>query len=292
MLICRRKGALKKNTYFRIGDLSKLFHVGVDSIRYYEKVGLLHPVRNPENGYRQYTLDDIRTMNTIRELLDLGFSTEEILKFEKDRNLSHMQVMLEKEADVIDQKIAELEKTKNEIRGRLHAIRRNLELDCSGEVSELELPERQCLMIRNADMPDNMINYEVAKFTQTMKEKIATIGACDCYTLDIHSFNDTGDDFRTKNVFFYSDYLHFECNYTLPAGTYLSVCYRGGFEKSKMLVPKMLRYAEKHHMVVMGDPMEFCHIDRFETNVKDEYLTELQLPVYQEDSRYGKPSQP
>ena len=182
MLICRRKGALKKNTYFRIGDLSKLFHVGVDSIRYYEKVGLLHPVRNPENGYRQYTLDDIRTMNTIRELLDLGFSTEEILKFEKDRNLSHMQVMLEKEADVIDQKIAELEKTKNEIRGRLHAIRRNLELDCSGEVSELELPERQCLMIRNADMPDNMINYEVAKFTQTMKEKVATIGACDCYT--------------------------------------------------------------------------------------------------------------
>ena len=86
---------MEKNTYFRIGDLSKLFHVGVDSIRYYEKVGLLHPVRNPDNGYRQYTLDDIRTMNTIRELLDLGFSTEEILKFEKDRNLSHMQAMLE-----------------------------------------------------------------------------------------------------------------------------------------------------------------------------------------------------
>ena len=241
---------MEKNTYFRIGDLSKLFHVGVDSIRYYEKVGLLHPVRNPDNGYRQYTLDDIRTMNTIRELLDLGFSTEEILKFEKDRNLSHMQAMLEKEAVVIEQKIAELEETRNEIRGRLRAIHRNLELDCSGEVSELELPERQCLMIRNADMPDNMINYEVAKFTQTMKEKIATIGACDCYTLDIHSFNDTGDDFRTKNVFFYSDYLHFACNYTLPAGTYLSVCYRGGFEKSKALVPKMLRYAEKHHIAV------------------------------------------
>ena len=31
---------------FKIGDLSSLLHVGVDSIRYYEKVGLLHPIRS------------------------------------------------------------------------------------------------------------------------------------------------------------------------------------------------------------------------------------------------------
>ena len=28
---------------FKIGELSELFNIGVDSIRYYEKVGLLHP---------------------------------------------------------------------------------------------------------------------------------------------------------------------------------------------------------------------------------------------------------
>lgn len=97
---------------FRIGDLARLFHVGVDSIRYYEKVGLLHPVRGEENNYRLYTLDDVRTMNTIRELLELGFHTDEILRFEKDRNLHHVADMLKKESDVIDREMAELKAKK------------------------------------------------------------------------------------------------------------------------------------------------------------------------------------
>ena len=155
---------MEKNTYFRIGDLSKLFHVGVDSIRYYEKVGLLHPVRNPDNGYRQYTLDDIRTMNTIRELLDLGFSTEEILKFEKDRNLSHMQAMLEKEAVVIEQKIAELEETRNEIRGRLRAIHRNLELDGSA-VESVKVEE-----VRNRSQIQAVLGKEAVAVEQKIAE--------------------------------------------------------------------------------------------------------------------------
>lgn len=36
---------MKKKDTFKIGKLSKLFDIGVDSIRYYEKVGILHPVR-------------------------------------------------------------------------------------------------------------------------------------------------------------------------------------------------------------------------------------------------------
>ena len=49
---------MKKKDTFKIGELSKLFDIGVDSIRYYEKVGILHPVRNDENNYRMYTIDD------------------------------------------------------------------------------------------------------------------------------------------------------------------------------------------------------------------------------------------
>ena len=37
---------------FKIGELSKLYHIGVDSIRYYEKVGILNPIRDEENNYR------------------------------------------------------------------------------------------------------------------------------------------------------------------------------------------------------------------------------------------------
>lgn len=242
---------MNRETSFRIGDLSSLFHIGTDSIRYYEKVGLLHPVRDEDNGYRLYTLDDIRTMNTIRELLDLGFSTEEILDFEKDRNLAHVTQMLEQEEEILDRKITDLTLRLQNIRGRLHAIRASLALDCSGKVREVRMPLRHILMVTDTDIPDDMINYVLAEYLRTLRESrqdasrrgaasrdpapgssplpedgtekgraaggssrssslqkdasacpsrtdtISTIGACDCYTLDISALNADGPPTNT-----------------------------------------------------------------------------------------------
>jgi effector-binding domain-containing protein len=41
----------------------------------------------------------------------------------------------------------------------------------------------------------------------------------------------------------------------------------------------MMKYAKAHHLEIIGDPIEFCHIDRYETSNIEEYLIELQLPV-------------
>lgn len=270
---------MDSNGLFKIGEISKLFHIGVDSIRYYEKVGLLHPIRSEENNYRFYTLDDIRTMNTIRELLDIGFSTEEILEFEKDRNLSHVTKMLQKESAVIDEKIRHLMDIKGNINSRLRSINESLNLDTTGKISVLDLPERKCLLITEYDMPDNEINYRLAEFTSGTDQKVTTIGACDCYVLDTDSVDEGVDDYVTKAVFFYSDYLKYEANFTLPEGKYLSLSYRGDFSQTKKYYPEMLNYCRNNKLKPSGDLIEFCHIDRYETSDVSEYLTELQLPV-------------
>jgi DNA-binding transcriptional MerR regulator len=268
---------LKKT--FKIGDLSRLFNIGADSIRYYERLGLLHPVRDPKSNYRLYTLDDIRAMNTIRELLALGFHTDDNRQFEANRNLDSVTDLLTREIAAVDRKIAALKKTRTELSARLTSIREDLAKDCSGKIQRLTLPERPCLMIKDAPMPDEMISYELARASESFPEKIASIGCCDCYTLDTSTMNTNGSDYRTKNVFFYSPYLNLPSNHTLPAGDYLSVCYRGAFNQSVDWVPKLFKAAEDQGLDVTGDPMEFCHIDRFETADQDEYLTEIQLPV-------------
>ena len=269
---------------FKIGDLSRLFHIGADSIRYYERLGLLHPVRDPKSNYRLYTLDDIRAMNTIRELLALGFHTDDIRRFEADRNLDAVTDLLEREMQLVDAKIADLTKTRADLSARLAAIRDDLSRDCSGRIVRLTLPERPCLMIVEAPMPDEMISYELARASDDFPEKIATIGCCDCYILDTSALNEAGTDYRTKGVFFYSSHLTLPCNHVLPAGDYLSVGFRGDFSKSLDLVPKMIEEAERLGLAPAGDPMEFCHIDRFETADRDEYLTEIQLPVTRADA--------
>lgn len=48
------------------------------NIRFYEKKGLLRPERNQENDYRQYSVEDIERLKTIKMLRKLDFSVENI----------------------------------------------------------------------------------------------------------------------------------------------------------------------------------------------------------------------
>ena len=48
------------------------------NIRYYEQAGLITPARNPENDYRQYTEENMRTLKMIRILRSVDMPVEDI----------------------------------------------------------------------------------------------------------------------------------------------------------------------------------------------------------------------
>ena len=63
----------------RIGDFSTISRVPVKTLRYYDEMGLLKPVRvDPSTGYRFYEYSQLSTLHRILALKDLGFSLEEI----------------------------------------------------------------------------------------------------------------------------------------------------------------------------------------------------------------------
>ena len=63
---------------YRVNELAKLCDVPPDTIRHYTRIGLLNPSRNPENGYRQYTINDSKRLDFIMKAKTLGFSLKEI----------------------------------------------------------------------------------------------------------------------------------------------------------------------------------------------------------------------
>lgn len=270
---------MERKTTFKIGELSKLYDIGVDSIRYYEKVGILNPIRDAENNYRLYTVEDVRKLTMIRELLNLNFSTEQIKDFDQNRNVTNTQTMLEQELMIVNAAIVDLFEKRTSIEARLHTLKQNLAPKDLEVVHLLNLEDRSCLMVSETNLPDDYVDYYLVKYMHSQQKKVDTIGACDCYTLDIHNSDRNSQYLRTKNVFFYSKSLLYHTNYTLPAGKYLSLFYQGPLTKTKQLVPKLYDYARQHCLTVIGDPMEFCHIDDYETANEEEYLTELQLAV-------------
>ncbi len=92
-----------------IGQLAKLAHVSVDTIRFYEKVGLLPPqVRRP-SGYREYSQLDVKQLKFIRRGRLLGFSLEEIgelLALEGGQGTA--VGVVQQRVRIIDRKIEEL----------------------------------------------------------------------------------------------------------------------------------------------------------------------------------------
>jgi DNA-binding transcriptional MerR regulator len=61
-----------------IGKLAKACAVKVDTIRYYERKGLLLPSARTESDYRVYLPDSVRRLQFIRKAKGLGFTLEEI----------------------------------------------------------------------------------------------------------------------------------------------------------------------------------------------------------------------
>ncbi len=61
-----------------IGGLSKRTGCNVETIRYYEKVGLIEPPARTAGGYRQYDTRDVDRVAFIRRCRDLGFSLAKI----------------------------------------------------------------------------------------------------------------------------------------------------------------------------------------------------------------------
>lgn len=85
----------------------------------------------------------------------------------------------------------------------------------------------------------------MVKYMQSHNTRIDTIGACDCYTLDIPGSNPKSKYYRTKNVFFFAPYLeNSDCNYVLPAGRYLSMTYRGDLTKTRELLPLLTLFSK------------------------------------------------
>lgn len=100
-----------------IGRLARQAGVGVETIRFYEREGLLTPPKRSPSGYRQYPIEALRRVRFIRHAKVLGFSLKEIqelLELRVNPRSSCTDVRRHAQAKVtdIERRIAALERMK------------------------------------------------------------------------------------------------------------------------------------------------------------------------------------
>ena len=107
--------------YYKIGEISNLYGIGVDSLRYYEKIGVLKPQRG-ENGYRLYNLKDIYKLNIIRDLRQLNFSMKQIKSYLADQSIENTLNLLQEEQEFIENQLKKLRSTEQIIHARMDKL--------------------------------------------------------------------------------------------------------------------------------------------------------------------------
>ena len=100
-----------------IGAVAKRAGVGVETIRFYERQGLIEQPQKPVEGFRRYPDDVVMRIRFIRQAKKLGFSLQEIselldLSLAPEQNCAQIRLRAEAKISVIGSKIEALDKIK------------------------------------------------------------------------------------------------------------------------------------------------------------------------------------
>jgi len=127
-----------KDDVLTIGQLAKRAGVGVETIRFYEREGLIaEPRRRPSSRYRQYRPDAVQRLLFIRQAKELGFTLREIqelleLSVDPDTTCGDVRTRAEQKISDIESRILRLQQMK----GALERLTRQ----CAGQGPTAECP--------------------------------------------------------------------------------------------------------------------------------------------------------
>ena len=255
---------MNKSELFQIGDIAKLFHLSVSSLRHYEAIGLLKPERiDPTTGYRYYSVRQFNALNVIRYLRVLDMPLDEIAAFLQNRDVAKAEAMLMKQKEAVAQKLEELRRIERKIDNRLRQLHdaRNAEFDV--------------VRIQNfLDMESPVLRLEKAQ-----REPVIFLGKVGLGISAEHL--ESGEVERYDSVFLILDEEDRYAGETeeIPAERCAVIRFRGYHNESARHCRRLLEYIRKHKLQIAGFSKEITYIDYGITDDPGQFATELRIPV-------------
>ncbi|WP_312107966.1 MerR family transcriptional regulator [Brevibacillus reuszeri] len=110
--------------YFRIGEISTMFNIPLQTLRYYDKIGLFSPVHiNRDTGYRTYSLSQLPLLHRIKKFKSMELPFSEIKELAATQwDAERMDQVYAVQLERLEQKMRELEAVKIELEAKRHRL--------------------------------------------------------------------------------------------------------------------------------------------------------------------------
>lgn len=98
-----------------IKQAAEMFNLTVDTLRYYERVGIIPPVSRNSSGYRDYKTKDLNWVYLVKNLRNAGLSIESLIEFSTLAQLRDKQNVEDAQKDILKEQLVELDKKLEEM---------------------------------------------------------------------------------------------------------------------------------------------------------------------------------
>lgn len=124
-----------------ISEVSEKFSISLDTLRYYERIGLIPPIKRNKRGLREYSDQDCGWIQVILFMRDAGMSIELLLEYVKlvyqgDQTIQVRKELLVEQRDLLVTRIEDLQRTLGLLNGKINSYEESVvpklkELTCT-----------------------------------------------------------------------------------------------------------------------------------------------------------------
>jgi len=272
---------MDRKNLFPIGEVSKMFHISVSSLRHYENIGLLTPKYiSRESGYRYYGTEQFEVLNTIRYLRALDMPLSEIEDFLKNKDTAAIEKKLLQQKQVVQEKERELKRIEQKINNRLSwlADAQNTPLDT---ISLIQLPSCRLVWVDDslkiADSQD--METPIRRLDRSESEAVIFLGKVGLGISAEHLLNAKTETYDGIFLILDNEDIYTGETLTLPETLCVRLRFRGSHSEAAAQYKKLLDYIDKHKMQIVGFSREITLIDYGVTNDTEKFVTEICIPV-------------
>ncbi|WFD12299.1 MerR family transcriptional regulator [Tepidibacter hydrothermalis] len=271
--------------YFSIGEMSKLHKISIQTLRYYDEIGLFKPIYvDKKSNYRYYSIEQFSKLDVVKYLKYLGMPLKEI-KDKLEENNEEILKLLNNKIDVVDSKIKELELIKKVLNTKKETIETGLKVDDIGKIFKKHIPRRSILSMEYEDgfSIEEKMELSRRKIANILEENVSVFygGVGGLVSMEKVKSN--------QKVIYENSFVTIERDLfnkenqksikTIPTGDFICIKYKGSYCENYKYFKQLIDYIEYKRIQVEDYMYEIPIIDPLSTNNKDELITEIQVLV-------------
>lgn len=267
----------------KIGEFARLSQVSVVTLRYYDEMDLLKPVKvDTVTGYRYYSANQLPRLNRILALKDLGFSLDQIkLMLVDGLSFEQLRSMLTMQRSQVEKRLAEEQERLQRIESRLRQIEMENKMP-NYDIVVKTVPAMQIASCRVTIPTNNQVPQYLRPAYAKVYDYLKREGVRDdglCLTLwhspaDVYENEDAEAVVQIDRLLPGTDQVKV---YELPATQVASVVHQGDFEDFTQGHAALLEWIDANGYRVVG-PYRELYIKHEKSNLSDT-TTEIQFPV-------------